>query len=202
MFLYLDFLFPKYCFVTCIFLLVLFWQYFWCLYHPLITNLHSASKEGGRRTPERKPPRNSDRNSDKGCLRIPQSATVLKGSRFIWQEESIWVDSILHFPARQMVIQQCFHHITLQLKTLCRFHCVSAWDSWLASLFQQHICRLLCALLLLATQTCQLGSAPSISPLFTSVLYVARKPFPYPSCLTRPFLPLDFIHNYFILEYF
>lgn len=108
--------------VTCIFLLV-FLIILLMLISPSILNLNCPLKEEGMRTPERKQDR--DANMVKHFLHVPQLAAILQRVRFIWQEESIQAEPILHFSSRQIDILQCFHHIILFLKILCRFHSVS-----------------------------------------------------------------------------
>lgn len=125
--------------VTCIFLLV-FLTILLMLISTSILNLNCPLR---KKEWEHQRESNQDRDTNivKHFLHTPQLAAILQRIRFIWQDESIQAEPILHFSARQIDIFQCFHHIILFLKTLRRFHSVSMCHSRLISLIQQHLMR-------------------------------------------------------------
>ena len=50
--------------------------------------------------------------------------------------------------------------------------------------------------------TCSTGQSAGLPCLCLDLSFSGKETLPLPSCLTWPFLPLDFIHNCFLLKYF
>lgn len=190
-----SFLFLSTVFVTCVFLLVLFWQHFWCVFCPSSINLLSALEKGGNRTIERKYPRIVTEILTCSPVKTPQSAIVLKGLDS-FDTKSLDEENPAFFCQTYCYLTVLSsHHSSAQSPMQVPF-CISL--SFLCGLlFQKQICGSW-----YPPATCSTGQSAGLSCLCSDLSFSGQETLPL-SILSDPaILPLDFIHNCFLLKYF